>query len=91
MNNEKQPKYYRCKNRKRFIKLLMSCGNDRNSAIYYAEALDYYQHPRQPYPDRWLDYVLFPFETNQNIKALTNFDFAKFHRWRLQARREGRI
>ena len=35
----KWPKYFRCKNRKRFIKLLMSIGLDRNTAVIFADTM----------------------------------------------------
>ena len=49
----KAPKRWRCKNRKRFIKLMMSEGISRN----YAERLADFVRGRMPYGKVWRKYI----------------------------------
>lgn len=51
----KPPKRWRCRSRKRFIKLMMSEGINRN----YAEWLADFVRAFMPYGEAWRQYVLF--------------------------------
>lgn len=48
------PKFFRCTNRKRFIKLLMSCGCSRSNI---QESVDYVEAERMTYQDAWREFV----------------------------------
>ena len=50
----KTPKLWRCRNRKRFIKLMMSKGISRNGAVWLAD----FMRKMMPYGEAWRQYVL---------------------------------
>lgn len=51
----KTPKRWRCRSRKRFIKLMMSEGISRNGAVWLADFI----RGLMPYGEAWRQYVLF--------------------------------
>lgn len=51
----KTPKRWRCRSRKRFIKLMMSEGISRNGAVWLAD----FVRKMMPYGEAWREYVLF--------------------------------
>lgn len=51
----KAPKRWRCRSRKRFIKLMMSEGVSRNGAVWLADFI----RGLMPYGEAWRQYVLF--------------------------------
>ncbi len=56
----KWPKYFRCKNRKRFIKLLMSTGLDRNTAVIFADTMSIMNEFvgfKHSYQEWWWHYI----------------------------------
>lgn len=50
----KTPKRWRCRGRKRFIKLMMSEGISRNGAVWLADFI----RKMMPYGEAWRQYVL---------------------------------
>lgn len=50
----KTPKRWRCRNRKRFIKLMMSEGISRNGAVWLADFI----RKMMPYKEAWRKYFL---------------------------------
>ena len=50
----KTPKRWRCRGRKRFIKLMMSEGIDRNGAVWLAD----FVRKMMPYGEAWRKYFL---------------------------------
>lgn len=50
----KEPKHWRCRSRKRFIKLMMSEGISRNGAVWLAD----FVRKMMPYGEAWRKYVL---------------------------------
>ena len=50
----KTPKRWRCRSRKRFIKLMMSEGISRNGAVWLAD----FMRKMMPYGEAWRQYVM---------------------------------
>lgn len=50
----KMPKRWRCRGRKRFVKLMMSEGTSRN----HAEGLAYFVRMRMSYGEAWINHLL---------------------------------
>ena len=51
----KTPKHWRCRSRKRFIKLMMSEGISRNGAVWLADFI----RKLMPYGEAWRQYAIF--------------------------------